>query len=91
MRLFVVAAGLVGFATCTAMAQMTTPPPLPANTSVDCSAFTKLPNGLWHLIRATTVTVGGAGVTFLATNIAPRRSFISDFDLYAVLEQKCVR
>jgi hypothetical protein len=91
MRSFILTAALAAFAVSPAMAQMTTPPPLPANTSVDCSAFTKLPNGKWHLIRATTVTVGGTGVNFQKTTIAPRRSFISNVDVYAVLEQKCGR
>ena len=91
MRFFVVVTSIAALTASPAMAQRTTPPPLPANTSVDCSAFTKLPNGMWRLIRATTVTVGGTGVNFQATTIAPRRSFISDVDMYAVLEHKCGR
>ena len=91
MRSFILTAAVAAFAAIPAIAQMTTPPLLPANTVIDCSAFTKLPNGMWHLIKATTVTLGGTGVNFQATNIAPHRSFISGFDVYAVLEQKCGR
>ena len=89
MRFIFVVASIAALAASPAAAHRTTSPALPANTSVDCSAFTKLPNGKWHLIRATTVTVGGTGVNFQKTTIAPRRSFISNVDVYAVLEQKC--
>ena len=90
MRYFALAMSLAAFAASPALAQMTSQPPRPADTKVDCLAFTKLPNGNWYVgSPGTMFAIGPAAIRFEKRNITPHSTFIGDFNLYPILERLC--
>jgi len=61
---------------------------LPPNT-IDCTAFTKLPNGNWHVGARTSFNFGNTKQILQNQDIRPHFLFIRAFDFYEVLERKC--
>jgi hypothetical protein len=87
MRKLILIAGL-GFA----VAGVTSAKPqstLPPNT-IDCSAFTKMPSGIWHVSAGTTFDLGNIkSINLGDMDIGPHLAKVGNIDLYDVLERKC--
>jgi hypothetical protein len=58
--------------------------------AIDCSAFTKQPDGNWYVGPSTTFDFGSAGQMVLSYQVVPPHLFnIGGTDLYMYLESKC--
>jgi hypothetical protein len=62
-----------------------------APTNIDCSAFTKQPNGNWHVGTQTTVAIAHNRLTLADRDIARGQVVSNDVDLYQVLERQCTK
>jgi hypothetical protein len=60
-----------------------------APTNIDCGAFTKQPNGNWHVGASTTVAIAHNRMTLADRDIARGQVVSNDVDLYEVLERQC--
>jgi hypothetical protein len=58
--------------------------------TVQCSAFKKMPDGTWYVGTPTTVSIGNfSKMTFSTISIGPHSFTFGGADLYQVLETKC--
>jgi hypothetical protein len=59
------------------------------NTTIDCSAFQKQPNGSYYVGGSTTVKIGTATMTLSSMAVAPRSVSLGGIDLYDAIDRKC--
>jgi hypothetical protein len=59
------------------------------NTTINCSAFQKQPNGSYYVGGSTTVKIGTASMTLSSMAVAPRSVSIGGADLYDAIDRKC--
>lgn len=61
----------------------------PADAKVDCSLFSKKPNGAWFVTAQTTIELGESQITIAAGDLGPRMMQFGMADLHTVLENAC--
>jgi hypothetical protein len=60
------------------------------DTTINCSAFKKMPDGSWYVGAPTTVSLGGfRKTTFSTISIGPHNFTMGGADVYEFLESKC--
>jgi hypothetical protein len=63
---------------------------VPPGSTVQCSAFKKMPDGTWYVGAPTTVGIGTfSKMTFSTISIGPHFFSFGGVDLYEFLENKC--
>jgi hypothetical protein len=60
-----------------------------AEVKVDCSLFSKKPNGTWFLSRQTTIEMGSSQINLPVGDIEPRMFQFGMADLSTVLDTAC--
>jgi hypothetical protein len=86
---FVVAIAAVVLATAIVAAAAKDADVAPQST-VQCSAFKRMPNGTWYVGAPTTVSIGKfSKMTFSTISIGPHSFTFGGADLYEVIENKC--
>ena len=61
----------------------------PVDAKVDCSHFSKKPNGSWFVTAQTTIELGDSQVTIAAGDLGPRMMQFGMADLNTVLDNAC--
>jgi hypothetical protein len=61
----------------------------PADAKVDCSLFSKKPNGAWFVNAQATIELGDSQITIAAGDLGPRMMQFGMVDLQTVLENAC--
>lgn len=61
----------------------------PSDAKVDCSLFSKKPNGSWFVTAQTTIELGESQITIAAGDLGPRMMQFGMADLHTVLENAC--
>ena len=61
----------------------------PTDAKVDCSVFSKKPDGSWFLSAQTTIELGASRITIPPGDIGPRMMQFGMADLHSVLENAC--
>lgn len=61
----------------------------PADAKVDCSQFSKKPNGSWFVKAQTTITFGESQVTIAAGDLGARVMQFGMADLHTLLDNAC--